>query len=107
MTAVMPPSPKDLQPSKPSRPVDVTAPQVVSEHSRVGATWVALAAFLAILIVLIVFILQNSQNVKVSFLGFAGTLSFGVALILAAVIGSVLTVLIGSVRIIQLKRRQP
>jgi putative membrane protein len=93
-------------PTQTDRPSTEPIAETPRHRSRVGATWVALVVFLVILIGLIIFILQNSQNVKVSFLGFAGNLSFGVALISAAVIGSVLTVLIGSVRIIQLKLRK-
>lgn len=75
------------------------------ERSKIGAVWVALAIFVFILILLIIFILQNSMTIQIHYFGAKGTLQFGVAMLIAAVAGSLLTLLIGSARIIQLKPR--
>lgn len=79
--------------------------QNATEHSRIGATWVALGAFLVVLILLAVFILQNSNQVRITYFGASGTMSFGVAMLLSAVAGALLTLLIGSARILQLKMK--
>ncbi len=72
-------------------------------RSKVGMTWVALAIFVLILLLLLIFILQNSSSIKIHYFGATGTVGFGVAMLLSAVAGSILTLLIGSARILQLK----
>jgi uncharacterized integral membrane protein len=72
-------------------------------RSRVGTTWVMLSAFVIILLLLLIFILQNSKSIKIHYLGLAGNIGFGVAMLLSAVVGSIMTLLVGSVRILQLK----
>ena len=76
------------------------------KHSRIGTAWATLAVFVVLLLLLAIFILQNSNKVRISFFGFHGDLSFGVGMLLAAVAGSILTLLIGSIRILQLKSRR-
>lgn len=65
----------------------------------------SLGAFMLILLLLAIFILQNSTSVQIKYLGFHGNLPFGVGMLLAVVAGSILALLIGSVRILQLKSR--
>jgi uncharacterized integral membrane protein len=77
--------------------------QSTRQGSKVGRTWVALAVFVFLLLLLLVFILQNSSPVKIHYFGANGTVGFGVAMLLAAVAGSILTLLVGSARILQLK----
>ena len=72
-------------------------------RSKVGATWLILAFFMLLLLLLLIFILQNSSAVHINYFGAHGTLSFGVAMLISAVAGSILTLLIGSIRIVQLK----
>jgi uncharacterized integral membrane protein len=72
-------------------------------RSRVGMTWVALAAFTLILLLLAIFILQNSGQVEIKYFGAKGHLSFGVGMLLSALAGVILTLLIGSIRILQLR----
>jgi hypothetical protein len=52
----------------------------------------------------LIFVLQNPDRVNVFFLGAAGTLPLGVAMLFAAVAGALVVALIGSARIIQLRR---
>jgi uncharacterized integral membrane protein len=73
------------------------------EHSRVGTAWVGLFVFTLIMLLLLIFIVQNSTSVRIHYFGASGTIGFGVALLLAAVAGSIMTLLIGSIRIVQLK----
>src|SRR3954447_26699111 len=74
-----------------------------AERTRTGRVWVALVPALVLLILLIVFIAENGQRVQVKFFGASGHISLAVALLIAAVAGAVLVLLIGSVRILQLR----
>jgi uncharacterized integral membrane protein len=65
-----------------------------------GLACVAAVALLA----LIVFITQNLHPVEVSFLGWHGQFPLVVAVLAAALIGSAVTLILGSTRILQLRR---
>ncbi len=56
-----------------------------------------------VLVFLLIFVLQNMTTASVSFLGAAGTLPLGVAMLFAAIAGALLVALIGSARILQLR----
>ena len=71
--------------------------------TRASAVWVAIAAALLLLVLLIVFILQNSTKVQVHFLSAQGTLSLGMALLIAAVAGGVVVAIAGIARVTQLR----
>ena len=86
-----------------------SAPSVTSAEreprlTRAGAAWVATAVALLLLVLLIIFILQNSTRVEVHYLGFAGSLPLGMALLIAAVGGGVLVAIAGVARVTQLRR---
>lgn len=72
-------------------------------HTRLSGTWMAVILFAVILVLLLVFILQNGHTVDVSYMGAHGHLPLGVALLLAAVAGVLLTAMAGSARIMQLR----
>ena len=79
-------------------------------RTRIGGTWVAVVIAVLVLIFLLIFIMQNLTGVRVFFLGAAGTLPLGVAMLFAAIAGALLVALIGSARILQLRhaaRRRP
>jgi uncharacterized integral membrane protein len=80
-----------------------TAPVV--RRTRISGTWVAIVVAAIVLVFLLVFILQNQDNATVSFLGFSGTLPLGVALLFATIAGALLVALVGTARILQLRRR--
>jgi uncharacterized integral membrane protein len=48
---------------------------------------------------------QNTQSVHVSFLGWDGTPPLSVALLVATVLGVLITAIVGTLRIWQLRRR--
>ena len=73
-------------------------------HSRSGGLWTGLILSAIVLIFLLVFILQNQISVTIRFLGFAGSVPVGVALLLAAIAGLLLVAIPGGVRIMQLRR---
>lgn len=71
--------------------------------TRVSAVWFAIGAALLLLILLIVFILQNPTKVEVHYLGLSGSLSLGMALLIAAVGGGVVVAIGGVARVTQLR----
>jgi uncharacterized integral membrane protein len=73
--------------------------------SRTSGVWIGLALLVLILVLLAVFMLQNTQEVSVTFLGWAGVAPLAAALLIAAAAGMFATVIAGSLRIWQLRRR--
>ncbi|MDP9886420.1 lipopolysaccharide assembly LapA domain-containing protein [Sinomonas atrocyanea] len=65
--------------------------------------WAAVVVALLALVLLIIFILQNQQPAKVLFLGLEGTVTLGMALLMAAVGGGILVAAAGAARIVQLR----
>lgn len=57
-----------------------------------------------VLILLLIFIVQNPRPADFTFLGAHWSLQLGVAILLAAVCGGLITVLAGTARILQLRR---
>ncbi|MFL6055161.1 MAG: lipopolysaccharide assembly protein LapA domain-containing protein [Actinoallomurus sp.] len=72
--------------------------------TRTSAVWASVWAVAIILIAVIVFILQNTRSVQVSFLGMHGALPLAVGLLIAMVAGVVVTLVLGTARITQLRR---
>jgi uncharacterized integral membrane protein len=75
-----------------------------SAFTRAGALWSSLIVGFLILILLLVFITQNTESTAFTFLGWHWTLPLGVAILLAAVVGGLITVAVGTARIVQLRR---
>ncbi|OBI86441.1 LapA family protein [Mycobacterium asiaticum] len=99
--ADQPPPPPPRRPGPRSR----TAPNdPASKFTRAGALWSALIAGFLILILLLIFIAQNTASTAFTFLGWHWTLPLGVAILLAAVVGGLITVAAGTARIVQLRR---
>jgi putative membrane protein len=73
-------------------------------HTRAGAAWVGACVAAVVVLALIIFIAQNVHAVKVSFLTLNGRFPLAVALLAAALAGSVITLVLGSTRIVQLRR---
>jgi uncharacterized integral membrane protein len=67
--------------------------------------WLATVGLGIVLIVVVVFILQNTQEVKVTFLWWEGTPPLAVALLISAAGGIAVTGIAASLRILQLRRR--
>jgi uncharacterized integral membrane protein len=96
-----PQSPPD-ETSRPSAGRDTKDPL---RSSRASRSWAALAALVVVLILLVVFIAQNTQSVEVSFLGWSGQPPLSVALLVAAIGGAALTMIVGTLRMWQVRRR--
>jgi len=84
----------------PPAPRAETAPPT----TRTGIAFGGLIAGAIVLILLLVFILENTESVKISFFGASGHLPLGVALLLAAIGGALLIGIVGTARILQLRR---
>lgn len=73
--------------------------------SRVGATWVFLFFGMVLLILLLVFVLQNLDRVSMTLFVWQLSFPLGVGMLFAAITGALIMALIGSIRIIQLRRQ--
>jgi uncharacterized integral membrane protein len=82
----------------------LVSPQSAVKFTRAAALWSALIVGFLILIFLLVFIMQNTDSATIHFFGWDWNLPVGVAILLAAVCGGLLTVAAGTARIIQLRR---
>jgi len=95
--------PQQAEPSGTSAPP--TPGKDPLRRSRTSGAWFTVVGLALLLLLLVVFIAQNTQDVQVSFLGWDGQAPLAVALLLASVIGILLAVVAGSLRILQLRRR--
>jgi uncharacterized integral membrane protein len=91
----------------PAGPVEPTSPSVQSRPSvpgtRTGRVWVGVCAAALIIVALIIFMIQNTHTVQVTFLGLTGSTSLALMLLIAAIGGILLTLILGSARIFQLR----
>jgi uncharacterized integral membrane protein len=74
-------------------------------RTRLSTAWVSIWTATVVFIALIVFMLQNTRSVEVSFLGLHGTLPLALALLITAAGAVLLTLVFGTARITQLRRR--
>lgn len=74
-------------------------------RTRAGAAWVGIAVAVAVLVLLIVFMLQNTAPVEVAFFALRGTAPLSATLLIAGVGFALVTLIVGSLRIGQLRRR--
>jgi uncharacterized integral membrane protein len=73
--------------------------------TRTSRAWIRLLPVLVILVVILVFVFQNPKDVKVSLFTFSGTLPLSVALLGAVILGALMALALGSVRIFQLRKQ--
>jgi uncharacterized integral membrane protein len=74
-------------------------------QSRTSRFWIWLLVSGVVLVLLVVFIAQNTQSVRLSFLGWSGHLPLAVALLITAAASILMTAVAGTLRILQLRRR--
>jgi uncharacterized integral membrane protein len=79
-------------------------PESAVKFTRTASIWTSLTAGFLILIVLLIFITQNTSTVQLAFFSWRWTLPLGVAILLAAVGGGLITVATGTARMYQLRR---
>jgi uncharacterized integral membrane protein len=73
---------------------------------RRSALWRTVALTLVLLTALLIFVLQNTRQVRLRFTWLRFSAPAGVALLLSAVAGALLVFLVGSIRILQLRRER-
>ncbi len=78
---------------------------VTRGRTRISAAFLGVCTAIVLLIVLLIFILENTESVKINFLGASGRVSLGVALLIAAVGGALVSGALGAARIVQLHVR--
>lgn len=98
-----PPIPPAPPPPETSASTTAKAVQEV-KFTRAAALWSSVIVGLLILTILLVFIAQNTDSTSFAFLGWHWSLPLGVAILMAAVAGGMVTVLAGAARIFQLRR---
>jgi uncharacterized integral membrane protein len=105
MSSDKPVSPDQPRPTTPpNKDAAAKSPESPVLFTRAGAVWSALTVGFLILIVLLIFITQNTSSAQFAFLGWRWSQPLGVAILLAAVCGGLITVLAGTARIYQLRR---
>ena len=99
----------DTAPEKPhetsARATATAAPKRHVERTRISATYKGLLVGVVVLVLLLVFVVENTQRVKINYFGASGHVPLGVAFLVAAVAGAILVAVIGTARIMQLRRR--
>ena len=73
--------------------------------SRASGTWVALGVLVVLLVLIATFVMQNTEPVQINFLGWSGQAPLAAALLIAAAGGMLLTLVAGTLRILQLRHR--
>jgi uncharacterized integral membrane protein len=90
--------------NRPSSPeVSLSGPYPGEQQTRLSGAWTALLGGVVALLVILVFILQNLQSVDLHFLAWRGQLPLGIALLFAAILGTVIALAFGGGRIMQLR----
>ncbi len=82
-----------------------TGARTVIASTRTSLLWLGLLPSLVVLVVILVFIVQNHQDVRVSLFTLSVTWPLSIALLASAVLGALLVLAIGSLRIVQLRRQ--
>jgi putative membrane protein len=85
--------------------VEPGATSEVILSTRTSRAWIRLLPVLIVLVVILVFVFQNPKDVKVSLFTFSGTLPLSVALLGAVILGALMALALGSVRIFQLRKQ--
>lgn len=91
----------DVSAQETGRPAGI--PQSGPGKTRISSAFVATCAGLLVLVLLLIFILENTESVRINFLGAHGHISLGVALLVAAVGGSLIVGMTGAARVMQLR----
>src|SRR5699024_3250853 len=76
----------------------------LAKNSRTARAWSAWIVGAVILIFLLVFIIQNADSTPVQFFAWEFSLPLGVTILLAAIVGALITALIGGARMLQMRR---
>jgi uncharacterized integral membrane protein len=72
-------------------------------RTRAGLAWVWICVAAVVAVALVLFIAQNTQTAHVSFLWLDGSTSVALVMLVSAVAGAVVTAVVGTARILQLR----
>ena len=104
------PAPKQTTPSMASTSESAANPPATAEPAkqvpltRAGAAWMGVSAAALVAIMLIIFLVQNTHQVNVNFLWMSTSTSLALMLLIAAVGAVLITVILGTTRMVQLRR---
>lgn len=105
MSSELPGPPNEPIPPLPPPEPPAPGPSVSEvKFTRAAALWSSVIAGFLVLTVLLIFIAQNTESASFAFFGWRWSLPLGVAILMAAVAGGLVTVLAGAARIFQLRR---
>jgi uncharacterized integral membrane protein len=99
------PAPPDPIAAQDGQTADGRSRRHARERTRISGTWVGIVVAAVVLVMLLVFILQNTSSVRISYLGASGHIPLGIVLLLAVAAGVLLAAVVGSLRILQIRRR--
>jgi uncharacterized integral membrane protein len=91
-------------PTPPGQQATTTADRRHVPRTRASGAYKGLLAGAIVLALLLIFILENTKSVKIAYFGAGFRLPLGVALLLAAIGGALLAGILGTARILQLRR---
>ena len=87
----------------PDRRPGVDHDNLTPTHTRMSAAWTLAAVGAFLLLLMLIFIFQNSDEVRLRFLMFDGSVPLGAALLLASVIGAMTVAFLGAGRLLQMR----
>jgi uncharacterized integral membrane protein len=88
-------------PTKGARPAG--PPPLKVHGTRTSRTWIGIAIGLFLLLLVAIFVGQNLHDTRLNFLWVHGTVTAGLAILIAFVVGGLFVVLIGTARVTQLR----
>jgi uncharacterized integral membrane protein len=74
-------------------------------HTRTSGAWTAVILAAVLIVLLVIFVVQNTESVPLRFLWLDGNFPLAAALLIATAVGMVVVAAVGSLRILQLRRR--
>lgn len=101
-------APREPQEPREHQPEEAPAPAPAKpkvKKTAAGSMWVGLVVSAILLIVLLVFILQNQQQSELNLFGWTWNFPVGVGMLFAAILGALITALIGGWRMMDLRRQ--
>ncbi|WP_370071260.1 lipopolysaccharide assembly LapA domain-containing protein [Mycobacterium sp. MAA66] len=91
------------QPAKQPAKQQGKQPESAVKFTRTAALWTALITGFLVLVLLLVFIIQNGDEVPIRLFAWQWRVQLGVAILLGAVAGGLLTFGVASIRLLQLR----
>lgn len=79
-------------------------PRSSIESTRASRTWTRIFPSLVLLAIMLLFVFENLGSTKITFVTFSGTVPLALALFVAAALGGLLVLAVGSIRIAQLRK---